>query len=311
VLFSPRRADDADVIRARLRALLAEGSARPGWVPDDDPPGLRDARRPGAGSDDALDDALHDGVDPEDDTWSLDAPPDPEPAAAERPEGAGSGRHRAAGPSTRLDPGPVGARSLWLVAVLAAVAVALWSWTSRPEVTAAPDAAPPVSAAPAASTTSPSGADAGGTPADADGAPADVVVVAVVGQVVSPGLVTLPAGSRVADALAAAGGLLPGTDPATVNAAALLVDGQQVAVGVPGAAPGAAAAGGPASGGLVDLNTAALADLDALPGIGPVLAQRILDHRAQQGPFRSVQELDDVSGIGPSLFAEVSPLVTV
>ncbi|GHE13551.1 ComEA family DNA-binding protein [Klenkia taihuensis] len=299
MLFSPRRADDADVIRARLRALLAEGSARPGWVPDDDPPGPRDAHRRGTGSDDALDD----GADPEDDAWSLDPPHDHGPAAAERPEGAGSGRHRAAGPSTRLDPGPVGTRSLWLVAVLAAVAVALWSWTSRPEVTAAPDPAPSVPAAPAASTTSPSGADAGG-------APADVVVVAVVGQVASPGLVTLPAGSRVADALAAAGGLLPGTDPATVNAAALLVDGQQVAVGVPGAAPGAAA-GGPAPGGLVDLNTAALADLDALPGIGPVLAQRILDHRAQHGPFGSVQELDDVSGIGPSLFAEVSPLVTV
>ncbi len=218
-----------------------------------------------------------------------------------------------------MDPGPFGTRSLWLVAVLAAVAVALWSWSSRPQVTATPDAAPPVSAAPAASTTSPSGAGADRTPPDlapsdiapSGGAPSDVVVVAVVGQVVSPGLVTLPVGSRVADALAAAGGLLPGTDPATVNAAALLVDGQQVAVGVPGAAPGTVAAGGPAPGGLVDLNTAGLADLDALPGIGPVLAQRILDHRAQHGPFGSVQELDDVSGIGPSLFAEVSPLVTV
>ncbi len=133
------------------------------------------------------------------------------------------------------------------------------------------------------------------------------------GQVAAPGLVTLPAGSRVADALAAAGGLLPEADPASVNAAAPLTDGEQVAVGVPGAGggAGATAAGGGAAPGLVDLNTATVADLDALPGIGPVLAQRVVDHRTAQGPFGSVQELDDVSGIGPALYAEISPLVTV
>ena len=142
------------------------------------------------------------------------------------------------------------------------------------------------------------------------------VVVSVVGQVARPGLVTLPAGSRVADALAAAGGLLPEADPASVNAAAPLTDGEQIAVGVPGApAPATAAAGGgsgvPGAGGLLDLNAATVADLDALPGIGPVLAQRIVDHRTAQGPFTSVDQLDDVSGIGPAIYAELAARVTV
>jgi competence protein ComEA len=139
----------------------------------------------------------------------------------------------------------------------------------------------------------------------------------VVGQVVRPGLVTLPSGARVADAVAAAGGLLPAADPASVNLAAVVTDGEQLAVGVPGPvaaadAPGSAAAGGTAdAGGLVDLNTAGVAELDALPGIGPVLAQRIVDHRAQQGPFRTVEELDSVPGIGPAIAAELAELVTV
>ena len=134
------------------------------------------------------------------------------------------------------------------------------------------------------------------------------MVVSVVGQVTTPGLVTLPAGSRVADALAAAGGLLAEADPASVNAAAVVTDGQQITVGVPGAGVDAPAAGG---GGLLDLNTATVADLDALPGIGPVLAQRIVEHRERNGPFRTVEQLDDVPGIGPTTYAELAELVTV
>ena len=140
------------------------------------------------------------------------------------------------------------------------------------------------------------------------------VVVSVVGKVARPGLVTLPPGARVADAVAAAGGLLPEADPASVNLAALVTDGQQIPVGMPvPAAPaggaGGAAPGGP--GGRVDLNTAGVADLDALPGIGPVLAQRIVDHRSRNGAFRSVEELDDVPGIGPAIAAELAELVAV
>jgi competence protein ComEA len=140
------------------------------------------------------------------------------------------------------------------------------------------------------------------------------VVVSVVGQVAAPGLVTLPAGSRVADALAAVGGLLPEADPASINAAAVLSDGEQIAVGVPGAvtpAAGAPASAGSGAGGALDLNTATVADLDALPGIGPVLAQRIVDHRTAHGPFTSVDQLDDVSGIGPAIFADLVARVRV
>ena len=122
---------------------------------------------------------------------------------------------------------------------------------------------------------------------------------------------TLPAGARVADALAAAGGLLPEADPAAVNAAAVLTDGQQIAIGVPGTPPAAGSTGGAAGDELVDLNAATAADLDALPGIGPVLAQRIVDHRAEHGPFTSVDQLDDVSGIGPAIFAELVERVRV
>jgi competence protein ComEA len=140
------------------------------------------------------------------------------------------------------------------------------------------------------------------------------VVVSVVGLVARPGLVTLPSGARVADAIAAAGGLLPEADPASVNLAAVVADGQQIAVGVPGASSGGNAGSGPAPGsaaGPLNLNTATVTELDGLPGIGPVLAQRIVDHRETAGPFGSVEELDDVPGIGPATAAELAGLVTV
>jgi competence protein ComEA len=133
-----------------------------------------------------------------------------------------------------------------------------------------------------------------------------LVVVHVVGAVVVPGVVRLPVGSRVVDALAAAGGATADADLARLNLARVLVDGEQVVVPRPGDAPPTAAARSPAGGGdLVDLNTASLAQLDELPGVGPVLAQRIVDRR----PFTSVDELDEVSGVGPTLLERLRPLV--
>jgi competence protein ComEA len=279
VRLPPRRSDDADLIRARLRVLLDEGGRARGWVPDDDLDETDDVELPEP-------DLPEEGADP--------GLPD------------GIGRHRAPGTAVRVGPGRRGAWALWVAGALAALAVAAGTWWDRPQVEPAPgpSSAAPAPAASSAAPTTP----AVGVAADAS----PTVVVSVVGLVARPGLATLPAGARVADAVAAAGGLLPEADPASVNLAAVVSDGQQIAVGVPGAvAPAGPAAPGTPGTGRVDLNTATVVDLDALPGIGPVLAQRIVDHRDQQGRFASVEQLDDVPGIGPVVYAELAELVTV
>jgi competence protein ComEA len=127
------------------------------------------------------------------------------------------------------------------------------------------------------------------------------LVVDVVGAVRRPGLYRLAAGARVADALTHAGGPTPKADLEQVNLAAPVADGQQIVVPrrVPSSAPPAAGAE-PAQTGPVHLNTATLEQLDSLPGVGPVTAQKILDYRTQHGGFRSVDELDAISGIGPA-----------
>ncbi|MCX5057177.1 MULTISPECIES: ComEA family DNA-binding protein [unclassified Streptomyces] len=142
------------------------------------------------------------------------------------------------------------------------------------------------------------------------------IVVDVSGKVRDPGIHRLPAGSRVVDALHAAGGVRPGTSTDGLNRARFLVDGEQVIVGGP-AAPvpgsGGAAAGAPAAGAApaapVALNTATVDQLDTLPGVGPVLAQHIIDYRTQHGGFRSVNELREVNGIGDRRFADLRNLV--
>ncbi|WP_299956692.1 ComEA family DNA-binding protein [uncultured Modestobacter sp.] len=348
---SARRSDDSDVIRARLRALLAEEPQRAGWVPGEEDD-VRARHAPWAAEQDDVrprpvrwadeQDAPHgggvraarwpgreDGVsarsprtarsaEEQDDTsarspravrWADEDDTDELYDVADLPRDdaalpAGLGRHRAPGRTARLDPGRPGAWTLWVVAVLAAVVVVGWTWADRPAVEQVPTSTS--SSVPAGDTT------AAAEPTEDAAAPVETgtVVVSVVGQVAAPGLVTLPAGARVADALAAAGGLLPTADPASVNAAAVVTDGEQIAIGVPGvAAP--AAAGSAAPGGPLDLNSATVTDLDALPGIGPVLAQRIVDHRTAQGPFTSVEQLDDVSGIGPAIYAELAERVRV
>jgi competence protein ComEA len=149
---------------------------------------------------------------------------------------------------------------------------------------------------------------------------AGIVVVHVVGQVRKPGVLRLAVGARVIDALEAAGGPTRKADLARVNLARVVVDGEQLRVPAPGdpdpvVGGGAAvpdpvgAAGG--GGGLVSLNTADVAALDTLPGVGPVIAQRIVDWRTEHGRFTSVDELAEVSGIGEKLMAQVRPLVTL
>jgi competence protein ComEA len=135
--------------------------------------------------------------------------------------------------------------------------------------------------------------------------------VHVVGAVRRPGLYRLDEGSRVADALARAGGATRRAQLELVNLAAPLADGQQVVVPRRGSVGSAASgAGGSAPTGPVHLGTATLEQLDALPGVGPVTAQKILDYRQQHGSFRSVEELDAVPGIGPARLEQLRGLVT-
>lgn len=149
------------------------------------------------------------------------------------------------------------------------------------------------------------------TPDTSAGAPATTgrVTVDVAGKVLRPGIVTLPGGSRVAEAITAAGGVLPGTTTEGVNLARKLSDGEQIRVGAP-AAPSAAA---PAPTGVdstadnvtLDLNSATAEQLDELPRIGPATAAKIVDFRTTHGPFRSVDQLLDVPGIGEATLAGI------
>ena len=161
-------------------------------------------------------------------------------------------------------------------------------------------------------------------------------MVDVVGKVVDPGVVELPPGSRIRDAVRAAGGALPGTDLTALDLASRLSDGQEIFVGIaPPTDSAAQAAGGVVDGagagtgglgasgggngtaeggslpGIVDVNTATLVELETLPGVGPVLAQHIVDWRTQHGRFTAVAQLQQVSGIGPSKYADLAGRVRV
>lgn len=208
-----------------------------------------------------------------------------------------------------------------VVAVLTAAATALVTWLLRPAGTAVSAAPATIASADERGDTSTTGAHgaAATSAASPSNAPA-VVVVAVVGSVSSPGLVSLPDGARVSDAIEAAGGPLPGTDLSTINIARKVADGEQIVVGLPGppadsgsgsSAPQGESGGSGSAATKIDLNSASLEELDSLPGIGPVLAQRIVDFREENGPFKTVDELQNVSGVGPAVLAKIKDQVTV
>jgi competence protein ComEA len=152
------------------------------------------------------------------------------------------------------------------------------------------------------------GAPSAGYVATAAAPPSAVLVVAVTGKVRRPGLVRVPAGARVADAIEAAGGALPGTDLSAVNLARKVTDGELIVVGVP---PPPGPAGGPGATAPVNLNTATAEQLQTLPGVGPVLAQRIIAYRDEHGGFKAVSELRRVSGIGDARYNELKDRVVV
>ena len=162
---------------------------------------------------------------------------------------------------------------------------------------------PPSASSPAASTSS---------------SPRPRIVVHVVGAVRRPGLVRLPHDARVQDAIDAAGGLRSSAAPGELNLAQTLTDGQQVLVGSRAHPGGRLSGGGNDSGNSssgsspqVDLNTATATQLDSLPGVGPVTAERILTWRTEHGRFRRVDELQEVEGIGPKTYADIAPHVRV
>ena len=264
--------------------------------------------------------------------------PQPPPSAPAGPAGSQApGRRWLAGLRDRLPVGvqavavaPTGRALVGLVLVVA-VAVATTgatAWVARPQEQRPPGRAEvlgepiatvgaegPVTVGAAAGDAA--GSESEPSPASA-GSAAAVVLVHVAGAVRRPGLVELPPGARVAEALEAAGGVTRSGNPASVNLARPVVDGEQVVVARRGAAvaplpfatsPGAGT--GPGGTGPIDLNTATMEQLDGLPGIGPVLAERILDWRTANGRFSVVDELGEVSGIGEATLADLRPLVTV
>jgi competence protein ComEA len=211
-------------------------------------------------------------------------------------------RMRAAGEALEIAPTHIVA--LLVVASCACAGLVVLWWTARPSAPQGPPvglaAAPPPSGAPSA-------------------AAADEVVVHVSGAVRSPGVRTLPADARVDDAVLAAGGAGRSARTDQLNLARPLRDGEQihvptaseVAAGATAAGGGSPAAAGGGSAGLVNLNRATAVELEELPGVGPVLAERIVAFREANGGFRSVSELQQVSGIGEKTYAELEPLVTV
>lgn len=225
--------------------------------------------------------------------------------------------------------------ALVLVAVVAAVVAAVGVWTARPQAEPVPGLpAVAVDAAPGAGGAAGADGAAGGaaTRTAAPGAVGSpgVLVVSVAGRVARPGVVRVPDGARVADVLVAAGGVQPGVNLSGLNLARRVVDGEQIAVGVP---PAPDAAGQPVSGGAagsaseglggaagpgaagpaakIDLNTASAAQLDTLPGVGPVTAQHIVDWRSRNGRFARVEQLREIDGIGERRFQQLRELVTI
>ncbi|WP_051209346.1 helix-hairpin-helix domain-containing protein [Propionicicella superfundia] len=209
-----------------------------------------------------------------------------------------------------------------LVVVLAVVGLGIvvtgYVLTQHRTYSVAVGVSPTVTGSAGASATTPEASVTGSATASGGEAPAQIQIH-VLGAVARPGVVRLAAGSRVADAIAAAGGLTSEADAAELNLAAVVSDGSQIVIGTrrtprgevkSGSGDGAAAS---VSGGqsLVDLNTATQAQLEDLPGIGPVTAGRILEWRQSHGRFSRVEELQEITGVGEKTYAQLAPHVRV
>ena len=305
----PNHEEVAEVARRRLEQLSAElAGIRPGPVGPPDPDG-----RDGPG----------------------EQPEAPAGAVTSSPTRSGrharsrlSGQERLGGwlhdrlPPTLQGRVQLGASHLSVVAFIVAAALAATCWwvlkadgstTSVPSRGTRPaEASPALLVTPAASPAAPPSTSpaASGAPS-----PSGTIIVDVAGKVRRPGIATLPLGARVVDALRAAGGTRRGVALGSLNLARVLTDGEQIVVGLPApagvAASAASAPTGSAAPALVNINTAGQTELETLPGVGPVTAQAILKWRSDNGAFKAVDELLEVSGIGQATLAKIAPFVTL
>ena len=205
-----------------------------------------------------------------------------------------------------------------MVVVLTLAGAGLWFQRSLPtpvQIAASGSPAPPFPAASvpvspvSGSVSVPQGASAAAGAVSSS--PAGELVVDVAGMVHRPGVYRFPPGDRVIDAVDRAGGALAHADLSLINLAAVLIDGQQIVVPKQGAGGAAGTVTAPGGASVVNINTADATALEALPGIGEVLAAAIVQYRAQHGPFTAIEQLQDVSGIGPATFADIKDQVTV
>jgi competence protein ComEA len=283
--------DLARLVRERIARVLADQAPRPG------------ARAARAAEEDADDDFVEDEL-------AGDAVDQGEP---------GGGFDRLPPAGRRF--GRFGPAHLAVIAVVGVIGLLVAGWAvlrAQPVSLATPIGQGPVSPGPSSGGPSSPPTGTGGPSAEPV-----VIMVHVIGAVRKPGLVSLPERARVADAIERAGGLSRDADPGRLNLAQMLGDGQQIVIGTKGAPAGEVrdgSGGQPGSGGpdppgtagqQVDLNTATQAQLEELPGVGPVTAGKIISWRQQHGRFSRVEELQEVDGIGPKTFAELAPHVRV
>jgi competence protein ComEA len=338
----PRRRSDPQELAAVLHRLerLRIGGDAPGWLPH------QPIGEPGARAEAIAEQSPDFGVRQAGDERTSDAAGTAAPAA--RPSGPTSRpkavqRLPAALRETVLDPQRRGVALLGALALIGALAGAWYFTAARPAPSPVQNHPPPQATSPAVRAPQASAVPGGpridgaalgsGWPATAQGASgapaaAAPIVVDVVGKVAAPGVVELPSGARIRDAIEAAGGALPGTDLTALDLASRLSDGQEIFVGIPlpvgtaaqaaggvvggdGAGVGSSTGGGSSASTVVDLNAATAADLETLPGVGPVLAQHIVDWRNQHGRFTAVTQLQQVTGIGPSKYAALAGRVRV
>lgn len=324
--------ETARLVEERLQWLLREHGPVPERPPESPPPPVPAADTVPA---DTLPDRRRSTSSHAASPAELAAGPDEREMPARTPREPASARTGRPSSDGRLLSTLTAFRRTHLVVVAAVVAlgilVAGWAvLRARPVAVAV---TPPITSA--APVDAPTGAPV--DPGTSTGPSASVagVVVHVLGSVRKPGLVRLPAGSRVQDAIEAAGGLSGKADPGELNLAQAVADGQQIVVGtknkpsgevrdgaVGGGSGGAGTSGGgtgrPGAGGSVtgpgqpvDLNTASQAELEELPGVGPVMAGKILAWRTENGRFSRVEELQEIDGVGPKTYAKLAPLCRV